>query len=804
MSVSKSLPHDAARLHVTGAARYVDDIPTPRDTLHLAFGLSAIAAGRVSAIDLDAVRSAPGVVRVWEAKDLPSDCDCSPSAHDEPMLSGSTIQYYGQPVFLVAATSHLAARKAVKRAVITYGERDAILTIDEAMAADSRFEDGPRVWEKGDAGEAIDTAPHQINGVIEMGGQEHFYLEGQAALALPQEGGDMVVHSSTQHPTEIQHKVAHALHLPMHSVRVETRRMGGGFGGKESQGNALAIACAVVAAATGRPAKMRYDRDDDFTITGKRHDFRIAYSVGCDDTGVISGIEFEQYARCGWAQDLSIPVADRAMLHADNAYHLPNVRIESHRLKTNTQSATAFRGFGGPQGMLGIERVMDHIAHQLGLDPVAVRRANFYAAEVVGGVAPRPAASPQDISEPEKQGADQTSRGARAVTPPGAGTVAAVSQTTPYGQVVEDFVLDGMTDRLLSDAGYDARRAAVADWNAANPIIKKGIAFSPVKFGISFTLTHLNQAGALVHVYQDGSIHMNHGGTEMGQGLFQKVAQVAASRFGVPLEMIKITATDTGKVPNTSATAASSGSDLNGMAVKAACDTIRDRMTNHLASLHQCDVRGVTFANGQVSVCGESYSFAQVAKMTYEARVSLSATGFYRTPKVSWDRIKGQGRPFLYFAYGAAVSEVAVDTLTGEYRILRTDIVHDAGSSLNPALDIGQVEGAFVQGAGWLTTEELVWDDTGRLRTHAPSTYKIPACSDRPDVFNVALWDGANREDTIYRSKAVGEPPFMLGMSVFLALSDAIAACGSAYPALDAPATPERVLAAIERVRDGV
>ena len=680
------------------------------------------------------------------------------------MLSGSTIQYYGQPVFLVAAKSHLAARKAVKRAVISYGERDAILTIDEAMAADSRFEDGPRVWEKGDAGEAIDTAPHQINGVIEMGGQEHFYLEGQAALALPQEGGDMVVHSSTQHPTEIQHKVAHALHLPMHSVRVETRRMGGGFGGKESQGNALAIACAVVAAATGRPAKMRYDRDDDFTITGKRHDFRIAYSVGFDDAGVISGIEFEQYARCGWAQDLSIPVADRAMLHADNAYHLPNVRIESHRLKTNTQSATAFRGFGGPQGMLGIERVMDHIAHELGLDPVAVRRANYYAAEAVGDAA----------------------------------------QTTPYGQVVEDFVLNGMTDRLLSEAGYDARRAAVADWNAANPIIKKGIAFSPVKFGISFTLTHLNQAGALVHVYQDGSIHMNHGGTEMGQGLFQKVAQVAASRFGVPLEMVKITATDTGKVPNTSATAASSGSDLNGMAVKAACDTIRDRMANHLASLHTCDARDVTFADGQVSVGGESYSFAQVAKMTYEARVSLSATGFYRTPKVSWDRIRGQGRPFLYFAYGAAVSEVAVDTLTGEYRILRTDILHDAGSSLNPALDIGQVEGAFVQGAGWLTTEELVWDDTGRLRTHAPSTYKIPACSDRPDVFNVALWDGANREDTIYRSKAVGEPPFMLGMSVFLALSDAIGACGEAYLALNAPATPERVLAAIERVRDGV
>ena len=805
MSVSKPLPHDAARLHVTGQARYVDDIPMPQNTLHLAFGLSTIAAGRISSINLDDVRAAPGVVRVWEAKDLPSDCDCSPSNHDEPMLSGATIQYLGQPVFLVAATSHLAARKAARLAQITYGERDAILTIDDAMAANSRFEDGPRVWEKGDAGEAIDTAPRRISGVIEMGGQEHFYLEGQSAMALPQEGGDVVVHSSTQHPTEIQHKVAHALHLPMHGVRVETRRMGGGFGGKESQGNALAIACAVVASATGRPAKMRYDRDDDFMITGKRHDFRIEYRVGFDDQGVISGIEFEHYTRCGWAQDLSLPVADRAMLHADNAYHLPHVRIESHRLKTNTQSATAFRGFGGPQGMLGMERVMDHIAHDLGLDPVAVRRANYYSAEVEGGAAPVASGdSPGGISDKKKQGEDLTSRGAQQVTAAGAPVVADAEQTTPYGQVVEDFILHEMTDRVLESADYEARRAAVADWNAGNAVIKKGLAFSPVKFGISFTLTHLNQAGALVHVYQDGSIHMNHGGTEMGQGLFQKVAQVAADRFGVPLERVKITATDTAKVPNTSATAASSGSDLNGMAVKAACDTIRDRMANHLASLHQCNTRDVVFADGTVTVQGETYSFAKVAQLTYEARISLSATGFYRTPKLSWDRIKGQGRPFLYFAYGAAISEVAVDTLTGEYRILRTDILHDAGSSLNPALDIGQVEGGFVQGAGWLTTEELVWDQSGRLRTHAPSTYKIPACSDRPDVFNVALWEGANREDTIYRSKAVGEPPFMLGMSVFLALSDAVAACGSGYPALDAPATPERVLAAIERVRDGV
>ncbi|MCE8528455.1 xanthine dehydrogenase molybdopterin binding subunit [Ruegeria pomeroyi] len=779
MSVAKPLPHDAAPLHVAGTARYVDDIPTPRDTLHLAFGLSTIAKGRITAMNLEEVKRAPGVVRVMVADDLPFANDVSPSAHDEPLLSDGTVHYVGQPIFVVVATSHLAARKAVRRARIDYAEEPAILTIEQALAADSRFEDGPRIYEKGDAEAAIAGAAHVIEGTFELGGQEHFYLEGQAALALPGEGCDMLVHSSTQHPTEIQHKVAEALGLPMHAVRVETRRMGGGFGGKESQGNALAVACAVAARATGRACKMRYDRDDDMVITGKRHAFRIAYRAGFDSEGRILGVSFLHHAICGWAQDLSLPVADRAMLHADNAYLLPNARIESHRLKTNTQSATAYRGFGGPQGMVGIERVMDHAAHVLGIDPVELRQRNYYAAPM-GGPAPRPSASPRSISGEMKE------------------------NTTPYGQVVEDFELHGMTEALLASSDYAARKAAVAAWNAANPIVKRGIAFSPVKFGISFTLTHLNQAGALVHVYQDGSVHLNHGGTEMGQGLFQKVAQVAASRFGIPLEMVKITATDTAKVPNTSATAASSGSDLNGMAVKAACDTIRDRMAVFLAERHQAEVASVRFGNGQVEVGEARYSFAEAAALAYQGRISLSATGFYKTPKIEWDRIQGRGRPFYYFAYGASVTEVAVDTLTGEYRILRADILHDAGASLNPDLDIGQVEGGYVQGAGWLTTEELVWDDHGRLRTHAPSTYKIPACSDRPEVFNVALWDGQNREDTIYRSKAVGEPPFMLGISAWLALSDAVASCGNAYPALNAPATAEEVWKGIRRLSDGV
>ncbi|MCC5986804.1 MAG: xanthine dehydrogenase molybdopterin binding subunit [Pararhodobacter sp.] len=785
MSVHKPLPHDSARLHVTGQARYVDDIPVPAGTLHLAFGLATVSHGRITAMDLAAVRAAPGVVAVLSAEDV-GDADCSPSAHDEPLLAQGVVHYAGQPVFLVVAESHLAARKAARLGQVSYQELPAILSVEDALAADSRFEDGPRIWARGEPDAAIAAAPHVIEGRIEMGAQEHFYLEGHAALALPQEDGDMVICCSSQHPSEIQHKVAEALGIAQHGVRVEVRRMGGGFGGKESQGNHLAVACALAARATGRPCKLRYDRDDDFLITGKRHAFRIDYRAGADEAGRVLGIEFDQYALCGWSQDLSLPVADRAMLHADNAYFLPAARIVSHRLKTNTQSATAFRGFGGPQGMLGIERVMDHVAHKLKLDPLAVRRANYY----------RPA-------EAAKTGPGTARRvtGPHSPQPPATQAL----QTTPFGQIVEDFILHELTDKLATQADYAARRVAITQWNRASPVLKKGIALTPVKFGISFTLTHLNQAGALVHVYLDGSIHLNHGGTEMGQGLFQKVAQVAAGVFGVGLDAVKITATDTGKVPNTSATAASSGSDLNGMAVKAACETIRARIAGVIAARHQCAPDDIRFTDGQVRAPGQDYSFAEAATLTWQARESLSATGFYRTPKLEWDRIRGHGRPFFYFAYGAAVSEVVIDTLSGEHRILRTDILHDAGASLNPALDIGQIEGGYVQGAGWLTSEEIVWDGQGRLRTHAPSTYKIPATGDRPRLFNVALWEGENREETIHRSKAVGEPPLMLGISVLMALSEAVAACGdgSVYPALDAPATPERVLMAVRRQRGG-
>lgn len=806
MTVAKPLPHDAARLHVTGAARYVDDIPTPRGTLHLAFGLSTVAAGTITAMELEAVKAAPGVVAVLTADDLQHDCDVSPSNHDEPLLATGTVHYIGQPLFLVIATNHLAARHAARMGEIKITQTTPILSIEDAMAANARFEDGPRIYQKGDAVAALKSAKQTLTGSLNIGGQEHFYLEGQAALAQPQDNGDIGIHSSTQHPTEIQHKVAHAIGKPMHAVRVEIRRMGGGFGGKESQGNALAVACAVAAQLTGKPCKMRYDRDDDMIVTGKRHDFRVDYTVGFDETGVITALDFTQYARCGWAMDLSLPVADRAMLHADNAYNLDHIRITSHRLKTNTQSATAFRGFGGPQGVVGIEKVMDHIAHHLGADPLAVRRLNYYA-DNDATVTVAETGTAIDHRTPPHVETDLTSRGA----PPAPTqhrrdtdvipTAPEGVQTTPYHQPITDCIINALTDRLAETSDYKTRRAVIEKWNADQPILKRGIALTPVKFGISFTLTHLNQAGALVHVYQDGSVHLNHGGTEMGQGLFQKVAQVAASRFGLPLDAIKITATDTGKVPNTSATAASSGSDLNGMATKIACDTIRDRMADHLAERYQVKPAHVIFKDGMVAVGSETITFAQAAASAYENRISLSATGFYKTPDIEWDRIKGRGRPFYYFAYGAAVTEVVVDTLTGENRILRTDILHDAGASLNPALDIGQLEGGYVQGAGWLTTEELVWDDQGALKTHAPSTYKIPACSDRPDVFNVALWDAPNRVDTIYRSKAVGEPPLMLGISALMALSDAVNACGNTYGDLQTPATAEAVLAAVQRAR---
>ena len=759
--IRTALRHDSAHKHVTGDAVYVDDIRVPDDTLVVLIGQSPHAHARILDIDLSRVARSQGVVAVLTHADIPGRNDCSPVYGDDPILAETVVSYVGQAVFAVVAETMRAARDALAHAVVTYEPLPAVLTIDQAMREGSWL--GPSAtMESGTPDAAIAAAPLRLSGRIEIGGQEHFYLEGQAALAIPGEDRDVTLYCSTQHPSEIQHKAAECLGLASHAVTVETRRMGGAFGGKESQGNLPALLAALAAHRTGRPAKTVYDRDDDFMLTGKRHDFRIDYDVGFDAEGRIKAVLFEQALRCGMSWDLSEAIAARAMCHADNAYHIPHVRVVSHRCRTNTQSNTAFRGFGGPQGMIGIERVIDQVAHHLGLDPLVVRQRNFYAHKFAA---------------------------------------VAAKGRTPYGQTVEDCVLQDIVPKLADSADYAARRAEIDAFNRDGGMIRRGIALTPVKFGISFNTTFLNQAGALVHVYNDGSVHLNHGGTEMGQGLNTKVAQIVAHEFQVGFETVKITATTTGKVPNTSATAASSGTDLNGMAAQAAARTIKGRMRAHLAELHQCNPDSVTFTSGRVRAGAAEMSFAEAAKTCYLGRVSLSSTGFYATPKIHWDKARSRGRPFYYYAYGAAVSEVAVDLLTGENRILRTDILHDAGRSLNPAIDTGQIEGGFVQGAGWLTTEELVWDGDGRLRTHAPSTYKIPACADRPPVFNVALFeDGENIEDTIHKSKAVGEPPLMLGISVLMALSHALESVGDAYPMLDAPATPERLCLAARRL----
>ncbi|MCF4164055.1 xanthine dehydrogenase molybdopterin binding subunit [Zavarzinia compransoris] len=760
LAVHRSTIHESAARHVTGTAPYIDDLPELPGTLHIAFGLAQRAHARIVAMDLSAVRDFPGVVLVLTGADMPPDVDISPvHAHDEPILATDVVEFHGHPIFAVAAATRDAARRAARLAKVTYEDMDAHIDI-EAARPKGRTVVTPMTLNRGDAPAALSTAPHVIAGRCAVGGQEHFYLESQIAMAIPGEGGEIKVLSSTQHPTEIQHMVAEALGVALHLVTVEMRRMGGGFGGKETSGNVFACIAALVARKTGRPAKFRPDRDDDMIVTGKRHDFVIDYRVGFDDDGMVLGIEGTFAARCGWSADLSGPITDRALFHADNAYYYPAARFVSLPLKTNTVSNCAFRGFGGPQGVVLAERVMDEIAYALGLDPLEVRLRNLYGTDT--------------------------------------------RNVTPYHQTVEDNVAPRLMTELADKADYAARKARIREANAKSPVIRRGIALTPVKFGISFTATQYNQAGALVHVYTDGSIMLNHGGTEMGQGLHVKVGQVVAAEFGLDIGAVRITATDTSKVPNTSATAASSGSDLNGMAAQAAARQIRERLTAFAAERWQVAADSVKFENGTVTVGGETLSFADFVKRAYNARVQLSASGFYKTPKIHWDRAAGRGRPFYYYAYGAACAEVAVDTLTGEYRVLRVDILHDVGKSLNPAIDIGQIEGGFVQGMGWLTTEELWWDGQGRLRTHAPSTYKIPACGDRPLHFEVALLENqANVEETIHRSKAVGEPPFMLAFSVLHAMSDAIASVADyrLCPRLDAPATPERVLNTIEALR---
>jgi xanthine dehydrogenase large subunit len=759
-AVHTSQTHDSARRHVAGSAVYIDDMPEPDRLVHVYLGLSERPHANLLEVDLDKVRAAPGVIGVFTAGDIPGQNDVSPThSHDEPLLATGLVEYVGQPIFAVAARTRAEARYAARLARISYEDLPAVLDVDAAKPA-GRLVTEPMTLRRGDAAAELVKAPRRLAGRMRIGGQDHFYLEGQVALAIPGEDDEIIVHSSTQHPTEVQHMVALALGVPAHSVTVEVRRMGGAFGGKETQANLFACIVAIVAKSLGRAAKIRPDRDDDMVITGKRHDFVVDYDVGFDDEGLIHAVDMTFAARCGWSADLSGAVTDRALFHADNCYFYPAVHLASEPLKTNTVSNTAFRGFGGPQGMVGGERLIEEIAFATGLDPLTVRKRNFYGT------------------------------GERTVT--------------PYHQTVEDNIVAQIVEKLERDSDYEMRRRAIREANATSPVIKRGIALTPLKFGISFTATQYNQAGALLHVYTDGSVQINHGGTEMGQGLHTKIVQVVAHELQIDIERVKITATTTGKVPNTSATAASAGADINGKAAQAAARTIKQRLIEFAAVTWNVPSGAVVFLPNKVQIGDQEITFAELVAKAYMARVQLSATGFYKTPKIHWDRKSGRGIPFYYFAYGASCAEVAVDTLTGEYRVERVDILHDAGRSLNPAVDIGQIEGGFIQGMGWLTTEELWWDSKGRLRTHAPSTYKIPACGDRPRIFNVALFeDDGNREDTIFRSKAVGEPPLMLAMSVLHAISDAVASIADyqVCPRLDAPATPEHVLDTVERLR---
>ena len=764
----RELAHESAVLHVTGEAVYTDDIPELRGTLYAALVTSPVAHGELigEGIDRAAILAQHGVVAVFTAKDIPGENNCGPIVHDDPFLADGKVEFLGQAVAVVVARDMLYAREAAKKAQVQVKELPAILTIDDAMAQGS-FVMPPKGITRGDAPGQIAKAPHRISGRTHCGQQEQFYLEGQITYAVPREDGQLTLYVSTQHPDGNQREAAAALNLGTHDVEVICRRMGGGFGGKEGNASIFSQSAALAAFHLKKPVKLRINRDDDMMITGKRHDFRIDYDVGFDDSGRILGIDVVLASRCGYSTDFSGPVNDRAVLHIDNCYYLPHLKIISHRCKTNMQSATAFRGFGGPQGMFGIETVIEQIANKLGKDPLDVRRANLYRDPAVSG-------------DPK-------------------------SMTTQYNQVIEDFIAEQVMDQLEAESGYRERREAVKAFNATHTGRKRGLALVPLKFGISFTATMLNQGAALVNIYQDGTVSVNHGGTEMGQGLNTKMAQVAADGLGIPVQWVRVTATDTQKVPNASATAASSGADINGAAINNACDQLRARLAPVAARLMGCDASQVKFSGGLATdgqPGGKSVPWAQLIKQAWLDRVGLGITGFYMTPEIQYDFMTLQGRAFYYFCYGAAVTEVEIDTRTGEWWLQAVDIVHDAGRSINPAIDRGQIEGAYIQGMGWLTMEECIWDKKGKLLTHGPSTYKIPVAGDVPEHFKVSLFDGQNVKPTPHRSKAVGEPPLMLALSAYFALRDAVAASAPGQLlSMDAPATPERILLACERLR---
>ena len=774
--------HESARLHVTGEAVYTDDIPELRGTLYAALILSPVAHGELigEGIDRAAILAEHGVVAVYTASDIPGENNCGPIVHDDPFLAAGKVDFLGQAVAVVVARDMLYAREAAKKAVVNVKELPAILTIDEAMAAKS-FVMPPKGITRGTPAEAIKNAPHTLKGQTTCGQQEQFYLEGHITYAVPREDGQLTLYVSTQHPDGNQREAAAALNLTTNDVEVICRRMGGGFGGKEGNASIFSQSAALAAFKLQKPVKLRVNRDDDMMITGKRHDFRIDYEAGFDDEGRILGIDVTLASRCGYSTDYSGPVNDRAVLHIDNCYYLPNLSIISHRCKTNMQSATAFRGFGGPQGMFGIETVIEQIARKIGKDPLEVRRINLY-------------------QDPASSGNPAT-------------------LTTQYGQDIEDWIGDKVMAQVEDESDYRRRRISVDSYNKTSKYKKKGIALVPLKFGISFTATMLNQGGALLNIYMDGSVSVNHGGIEMGQGLNTKIAQIAADGLGIPVSFIRVTGTDTQKVPNASATAASSGADINGAAVNNACDQMRVRLAAVAARMLNCTPDTIKFIAGKAintparaeNGVKNSVTWQEVVKQAWLDRVGLSVTGFYMTPDIKYDFMTLQGKAFYYYCYGAAVTEVEIDTRTGEWWLQKIDIVHDAGKSINPAIDLGQIEGAYVQGMGWLTMEECIWDmkknadgmGRGKLLTHGPSTYKIPVASDVPEHFKVSLFEGENVKPTPFKSKAVGEPPLMLALSAYFAIRDAVSASADhQVPVfMDAPATPERILMACEALK---
>ncbi len=742
--------HESAKKHVSGSAKYTDDILEPNNLIHGAIGYSTIAKGKIKKIDLSKVINSKGVIKVITFRDIPGVNDVGPVFKGDPIFTENNIEYYGQPIFAVAATTCELARKAVKKAQIQYIQKKPILDIKEAIKKKS-FVLQPVKISKGNAINEIKKSKYTLQGELYSGGQDHFYLEGQVSLTIPQEDNNFLVYASTQHPSETQQIIAKAINQKFNSIKVKVRRIGGGFGGKETQSFIFSVISTLLSKYTNKPVKLRIDRDDDMIITGKRHDFYYKYQVGFTKTGNINGLKIILASRCGFSPDLSGAINDRAIFHIDNAYYIPSIDLISYRCKTNTVSNTAFRGFGGPQGMFCIENILENISEYLNIDASIIRKNNFY--------------------QKNKK------------------------NITHYGMKIEDNVIHDIFNTLIKKSNYQKRKKEIFNFNNKNKILKKGISITPVKFGISFTTTHLNQGGSLVHIYTDGSVHLNHGGIEMGQGLMTKISQIAANEFGISLDDIKITSTHTEKVPNTSASAASASTDLNGAAVLNAIDKIKKNLANHIMRKFKYKGKVIKYKNNKVYFGQQKIDFKKLISNAYLARISLSASGFYKTPKINFDNKKFQGRPFLYFAYGAAVSEVIIDTLTGENKLLRVDILHDVGNSINPSIDIGQIEGGYVQGLGWLTTEEVSWNDSGKLITHSPSTYKIPVSNDIPDKFYTNLYrKGMNKEDVVNRSKAVGEPPLMLAISAFTALKNAVN-----NKALKAPANPENILMAIKK-----